>query len=135
MVKEFARSKKSNFKLTFFTVNPSKGMWMILVHIQNVIFVGSVPKRSDLVYVLKGVDWNELGIHLGVPEYALRSIDRENPSEARKLSKVVQYWLSNGEPSWEVIITALERIGGHGDIIKSINSNYHISSPSKAIPI
>ena len=110
-------------------------MWMILVHIQNVIFIGSVPKLNDLVYELKGVDWNELGIQLGVPKHTLRNIDRDNPTEARKLSEVVQYWLSNSEPSWEMIITALERIGGHGDIIKSINSNYHISSPSKAIPI
>ena len=56
--------------------------------------------------------------------HVLNSISRENPTEARKLSKVLQYWLNNGEASWQVIIKVLKRIDGHGNIIKAIESEY-----------
>ena len=86
------------------------------------------PKLKDLVYELKKVDWNQLGIQLNVPRHILRNIDRENPgNESRKLSEV-QYWIDN-EPavSWEKILEALWRIGGHKNIITTIQSKYTIS--------
>ena len=88
------------------------------------------PKLKDLVYELKEVDWKQLGIQLNVPRHILRNIDRENPgNESRKLSEVLQYWMDNAESatSWEMILVALQRIGGHKNIITSIRSKYMIS--------
>ena len=84
-----------------------------------------------MVYKLKEVDWNQLGIQLNVPRHILRNIDRENPgNESRKLSEVLQYWIANEpEPSWEKISQALEKIGGHGNIITNIQLKYCTISP------
>jgi hypothetical protein len=89
------------------------------------------PKLKDLVYELKEVNWNQLGIQLNVPRHILRNIDQEYPSnESRKLSEVLQYWIDD-EPaaSWEKILQALQRIGGHKNIITSIQSKYCTISP------
>ena len=86
---------------------------------------------KDLVYELKGVDWNQLGIQLNVPTHILTNIDRDNPgNESGKLSAVLQYWVDNETASWEKIVEALQRIGGHGNIITNIQSKYMISPPS-----
>ena len=84
-----------------------------------------------MVYELKGVDWKQLGIQLNVPTHILTNIDRENPgNESRKLSTVLQYWVDNETASWEKIVEALQRIGGHANIIANIQSKYMISLPS-----
>ena len=84
-----------------------------------------------LVCVLKGVDWKQLGIQLNVPPHFLTNIERENPGdESRKLSAVLQYWVDNETASWEKIVEALQRIGGHANIITNIQSKYMISPPS-----
>ena len=86
---------------------------------------------KDLVYELKGVDWNQLGIQLNVPTHILTNIDRDNPgNESGKLSTVLQYWVDNETASWDKIVEALQRIGGHGNIITNIQSKYMISPPS-----
>ena len=97
----------------------------------DIDFYPDDPKLKDLVYELKEVDWNQLGIQLNVPRHILKNIDRENPgNESRKLSEVLQYWIDNEpEPSWEKIIQALQRIGRHKNIITSIQSKYCIISP------
>jgi hypothetical protein len=43
---------------------------------------------------------------------------------------MLQYWIDNTEPaaSWEKIILALQRIGGHKSIITSIQLKYIVSS-------
>lgn len=46
------------------------------------------------------------------------------PLKVRKLSEVLRYWLNNGEASWEDMVEALERIGGHEYIIYTIESEY-----------
>ena len=74
------------------------------------------------------MDWNELGDQLDVPKHILKNIGKENPTEARKLSEVLNYWLKNGDANWKEIIKALRRIGGHEDIIKNIESKYGILS-------
>ena len=102
----------------------------ILLRIHVGIQYPEDPKLKDLVYELKEVDWKQLGIQLNVPRHILRNIGRENPgNESRKLSEVLQYWIDNAEPaaSWETILVALQRIGGHKNIITSIQSKYSIS--------
>ena len=73
---------------------------------------------------LKTVDWYDLGIQLNVPADQLETIERENPTESRRMAKVLQYWLDNETASWEKVINALERIGGHGNIVATLRSNY-----------
>lgn len=81
------------------------------------------------------MDWDQLGIHLKVPDDVRTKIDRENHTEARKLSKLLSHWLRNDKsPSWEKIVKALERIGDHGNIITSIKSQYMCTHNVKAPP-
>ena len=80
--------------------------------------------------MLKEVDWNELGVQLDVPKHILNNIGKENPTEARKLSEVLNYWLNNGDANWKEIIEALRRIGKHENIIKNIESEYYYGIPS-----
>ena len=73
---------------------------------------------------LKTVDWYELGIQLNVPAHQLKAIRRENPTEPMKMAEVLQYWLDNETATWEKIIEALQRIGGHGNVVASLQSKY-----------
>jgi hypothetical protein len=75
-----------------------------------------------LVCRLQEVDWNQLGIQLDVPRHILKNFDRDYPHDSsRKLSEVLQYWINNEpEPSWEKILQALQRIGGHRNIITNV---------------
>ena len=86
--------------------------------------LGRVPKLNDLLYELKRVDWYELGVQLDVPTHTLKNIGKRCPTETRKLSEVLRYWLNNGVASWEDMIKALEKIGGHEYIIYTIESEY-----------
>ena len=82
------------------------------------------------MYELKEVDWHQLGIQLEVPIHVLTEIDRENPGdERRKLTKVLDYWIKNAKPaaSWKMIVKALQRITGHGNVITNIQS--YINNP------
>ena len=82
------------------------------------------------------MDWYQLGVQLNVPEHILTQIDLENPgNESRKLTKLLQYWKRNNEASWEKIVKALQRIGGHKNIIAEIKSKYmsHDLSSSAAL--
>lgn len=91
----------------------------------------------DMVCLLKEVDWHELGIQLKVPRHILRNINEENPHNVpRKLSQMLEYWKENNEEaSWRKIVEAVQRIGGHGNIITEIVSQYmtHDTSSSAAI--
>ena len=73
---------------------------------------------------LKTVDWYDLGIQLNAPADQLETIERENPTESRRMAKVLQYWLDNETASWEKVIDALERIGGHGNTVTTLRSKY-----------
>ena len=95
------------------------------------VLVGdSAPELRDLVFELKIVDWYDLGIQLNVTPSKLRTISRENPTEARRLAEMLEYWLNNEkEPSWKKIITALQRVSGHNNIITAIQTKYKYSIP------
>ena len=83
------------------------------------------PELRDLAYELTTVDWYQLGVQLNVPEHILTQIDLENPgNESRKLTKLLQYWKRNNEASWEKIVEALQRIGGHKNVIAEIRAKY-----------
>ena len=93
--------------------------------------IGTKAELQEIVYMLKEVNWKELGIQLNVPTHILTNIDQENPgNESRKLSAVLQYWVDNETASWEKIVVALQRIGGHASIITNIQSKCMISPPS-----
>ena len=90
-----------------------------------------MPDFKDLVYELKGVDYDALGIQLDVPYATRKSIGSDYATADRRLSEVIQYWINNGKQSWEEIIKALERIGGHQNIIDKIKSKYTTVPPSQ----
>ena len=90
-----------------------------------------VPKLKDLVYELKEVDWHELGVQLEVPTHILNNFGKENQTEARKLSEVLQYWLNNNDANWKEIIEALRRIDKHENIIKKIESEYGVQPSAR----
>ena len=74
---------------------------------------------------LKTVDWYDIGIQLSVPAHQLKTISRENPTVSRKMAEVLQYWLDNETATWEKVLVALERVGGHGNIVAVIRSKYN----------
>ena len=76
--------------------------------------------------MLNGVYWYKLGIQLNVPANVLKRIERECPrDESRMLTEMLECWKDNEEdPSWEKIVKALQRIGGHRNIIAEIRSKY-----------
>ena len=73
---------------------------------------------------LKQVEWYELGIQLDVPAHLLKAIERENPTESRRMADMLQYWLGNETATWQKIIEALERIGDYGNTVSSLRSKY-----------
>ena len=79
---------------------------------------------SDMATALKGVNWHELGTHLCVPQDKLDAIQQEHSNIPRRLIQVLSYQLNNGELSWEKITEVLKKIGGHANIIASIESEY-----------
>ena len=76
---------------------------------------------ANLVFELKAVDWESLGIQLNIPYFVLKTIDKENASsETRKLTAMLHHWLTNCATSWKRIIEALQRLGGHAKTTASI---------------
>ena len=74
------------------------------------------------------MDWHDLGVQLHVPLSTLKRIERENPTESRRLTEVIQYWLNNEvATSWEKVIEALERMTGHKNIVTAIRTKYIVS--------
>ena len=82
------------------------------------------PALRDLVVVLRGVDWHQLGTQLPVPREKLNKIDEECHDTPRKLNETLAYWLKNDKPSWEKVIEALERIGDHRNLVIELRSKY-----------
>ena len=81
-----------------------------------------LPQLRDLVFELKTVTciWHSLGVQLGVPYDRLDKIDEDYQSADRKLNfhEVLSYWLLNeGNPSWDKMCEALQRVGGFGCLI------------------
>lgn len=75
--------------------------------------------------VLKAVDWHELGLQLGLECSKLDEIDDQYAKIPRKRSTMLGSWLDNEEePTWGKIVTALERLGGHNAVIKTIKSEF-----------
>ena len=94
-------------------------------------------KLRDLVVVLREVDWYQLGIQLEIESHILKKIKRQNlHDELAMLTEMLEYWKDNEEdPSWQKIVEALQRIGGHRNIITEIKSKYlsHDLSSSAAL--
>ena len=76
-----------------------------------------------MVTVLSGVNWYDLGIHLCVPRANLNAMKNHNSSPSQLIA-VLSYRQDNGELSWEKIIEALKKIGGHINLIIFIQSTY-----------
>ena len=55
------------------------------------------------------VDWFHLGLYLGVAEYQLLSIEREQMKQCK--TYMLNWWLQHGvQPKWTCVVRALEGI-------------------------
>ena len=70
--------------------------------------------------------WQDLGLALGFHLPGdLDAIDQDSKSVQEKLRLLLQKWLSTGEASWEVLITALRTKTVHEDgLAKELASKY-----------
>ena len=107
---------------------------ILLISFTVCYFTDVEAELKDLVVVLRAVDWYQLGIQLNVPTYILRSIIEANPNNiSMRLSQMLDYWKENDEdPSWERIAEAVQRIGGHRNVIAEIRSKYMSHEPSSS---
>ena len=97
----------------------SLGTCVILFNVGSMLLSAMVAALSEV-----DVDWYELGIHLCIPSAKLNAIKKNHNSSQGQLIQMLIYRQRNGELSWEKIIEALEKIGGHANLIISIQSTY-----------
>ena len=72
---------------------------------------------------LRKVDWHQLGTQLNIPQEELKRINEECHDIDRKMTAMLDYWINNKKISWKKILNALERIGGHENLIHKLNKD------------
>ena len=107
------------------------------LYVLNIPSGSSEPKLAELVLVLKAVDWHSLGIQLDIEKSKLDEIDDQFSLKQidRKRADMFGYWLDNEEyPTWEMIVKALEKMGGCNRAIRTIRSEYlNATKPDSSI--
>ena len=89
--------------------------------------MSSVPEVRDVVYILNPLasEYFELGIQLGI-EYDLLTNNikgRKEYSQSRCLIETIHLWKNiTDEFSWSALAKAVERIGGHDNIVNEIRA-------------
>ena len=70
---------------------------------------------GDILLALKEVTRPyQLGIYLDIETYELDRIKVNHPHDVeQRMTEVIKYWLCNRECSWEVLASAVEKMGGH----------------------
>ncbi len=78
------------------------------------------PTLKELSNLLKGVDWYNLGVQLGLSASVLKDIEENYPKADRRRSEVLQYYLDNDlNATCEAIAVAMERIG-NGNLARAV---------------
>ena len=78
--------------------------------------------------------WHNLGIQLKIKKDTLNRIEADHKHDGvqRCLSEMVHYWQRNDDkPSWEKLTDAVNDVGGHTDVVKSIHRQCLCSSSSE----
>ena len=89
------------------------------------------PSIDQLVDELKveSYKWFEIGVHLLVPLWKLRTIEREVKTCLEQLIKALEYWQKNGNPktgnpfSWKTVVEVLRKIKNN-DLAEMIEAKY-----------
>ena len=85
------------------------------------------PQLGDIVSALKEITKPYLlGIHLGIKEHELKRIEENYLRDVdRQMAEVINYWLRNNtECSWEALASAVEKMGGHGNLVKRLRDRH-----------
>ena len=97
---------------------------LIIIHIGCTLDL--VPDRHVLLKLLAGIEqmWYEIGVALKIPDEELKGLQEKSLPDTNKLSKVLQYWISQCvEVTWYSIITAVRsKIVGQTQISQEIES-------------
>ena len=106
---------------------------LIIIHIGSIL--NSVPDRHELLEQLADIKhlWYEIGLALKVPDEEIEGLRQKNISDINKLSKVLQYWISQCvEVTWQSIITAVRsKIVGQTQISQEIESYIYSLSTNR----
>ena len=78
-------------------------------------FAGSdKPEIIDMLKYISDVDWNQLGLHLKLPQGKLDDISADNSKAANQRSAMLGLWLRYcPDASWNIFADALDRMGEH----------------------
>ena len=85
------------------------------------------PQLGDIVSALEEItDPYLLGIQLGIKAHELKKIEKNYPQDVdRQMAEVINYRLHNGtECSWEALASAVEKMGGHENLVKRLRDRY-----------
>ena len=85
------------------------------------LYTGIADLVDVRVFLKSVVDWQSLGIVLGLGYFTLKTIEKDHRGLVEECkTKMLAAWLQqqddvsqNGIPSWSVLRTALENIGEH----------------------
>ena len=91
----------------------------------STVFVG--PQLGDIVSALKEItEPHELGMHLGIETYELKTFERNYPQDSnQQRMEVLEYWLRNSSDcSWGALASAVEKMGRHGNLVKTLRDRH-----------
>ena len=69
---------------------------------------------------------HNLGIYLGIKEHELEIFEKNYPRDIKRQKiEVMKYWLRNNRDcSWEVLANAVEKMGGHGNLMERLRDKH-----------
>ena len=85
------------------------------------------PLLGDIVSSLEEITKpHKLGIHLGVETHKLEKIEENHPRDVdRQMTEVIKHWQRNNtDCSWGALASAVEKMGGHGNLVKKLGDRH-----------
>ena len=93
------------------------------------------PTLRDLAIIpIVESQWYSLGVKLGLENNVLDSIEARHSNPNRRKREMFKRWLQvTPNPSWNVLLTALEGIGAT-EISERVRKEYDLPSPPPVVP-
>ena len=85
------------------------------------------PQLGEIISAIKEVtDPYILGVQLGIEPHELKKIEKNYPRDIdRQMAEVIEYWLhNNSDCSWGALASAVEKMGGHGNLVKKLRDKH-----------
>ena len=85
------------------------------------------PPLGDIISSLEEITKpHKLGIHLGIKTHKLEKIEENHPQDVdRQMTEVIKHWQRNNtDCSWEALASAVEKMGGHGNLVKRLRDRH-----------